>query len=75
MIAPVIDLVAIIEARETKRWDALARAAGFKDYAALEQAYEAEFDRRYQWLEDHCTHTDKHPDLLMCEQCADCLQL
>lgn len=74
MTAQVINLTDAIEARDQQRWDAAARSLGFKDYAALEAANLAEFESRFEWLQQRCVHADKHPELGMCETCASLLR-
>lgn len=74
MTAQVISLAEILDAREKAYWDAQARAVGFKDFAALEDANAAEFDAQYEWLQAICTHDDKLPQLGMCVDCAERLQ-
>jgi hypothetical protein len=71
MNAKVTNLAEIFESREQAHWDRQARAAGFANFAALEAAHNAAFDAACDWLEANCTHADKHPDLGMCEDCAE----
>jgi hypothetical protein len=73
MAAKIINLTERIESQENALWDRRARALGFRDFAALEAANNAEFDEQFEWLQANCTHPDKHPDLGMCENCAELL--
>jgi hypothetical protein len=73
MSATVICLQSAIDARELKLWDAEARALGFVNFAALEAACDAEWDARFEYLQQQCTHSDKRQDIGMCERCAELL--
>lgn len=72
-MAKVISLTERIESQENELWDRRARALGFENFAALEEANNAEFDAQFESLQANCTHSDKHPGLGMCEDCADLL--
>lgn len=71
MTAKVIDLAEAIESRDQKRWDAEARALGFKDYSELAATEDADFEAAWEALERNCGHPDKRPGLGVCEHCAE----
>ena len=50
MSAKVTSLTDLIEERDKRQWDAAARQQGFQNYAALQEAYEKEFDVQMEWL-------------------------
>jgi len=70
MTAKVISLTERIEANENALWDRRAQSLGFKDFASLEAANNAEWDAQFDWLQAHCNHPGKHPDFGMCDDCA-----
>lgn len=67
----IISLAEKQEQRDKVYWDRQARALGFKDYAALEEAQMAEFDAAWSELERNCNHPDKREDIGVCERCAE----
>lgn len=69
----VVSLTERIESQENELWDRRARALGFANFAALEEANNAEFEAAFESLQASCTHADKHPELGMCENCAELL--
>lgn len=67
----VVSLIQRIEQRDQAHWDREARALGFKDFAALQDAEVEAFDAAWSELEKNCSHPDKLPELNVCERCAE----
>jgi hypothetical protein len=67
----VASLIQRIEQREQSHWDREARRLGFKNFADLEIAESEAFDAAWSELEKNCNHPNKHPDLNVCECCAE----